>query len=133
MIYDALTGEVDEFTSDTLEEVVREERRDRTVFYFDPGTGERRLPDDVLADPYFYSKYPSEKRIEDSPCKRFIVMSGDEYYPAGGFRDRDTDCDSLQEALGFLMGLEQAPDWAHALDTQTRIVYDLLTLRMATA
>ena len=42
----------------SLGELLHYERQVMTVFYFDPGTGERRPLDDISADPYFYSKYP---------------------------------------------------------------------------
>ncbi len=118
----------------TLGALINSERNQMCVFYFDPGTGERRGLDDVLADPYFYSKYPpSEERILTVPCKRFIVKMGMEYYPDPGFENMTGTHDTLQEAVSSIAQQDYSPCWANALDTQTGIVYDLLTLQMAVA
>lgn len=49
--------------------------------------------------------------------KRFLVFSGDNYYPQGGFDDFRSDHDTIEEAK---QAAESANgDWAQVADTQT--------------
>lgn len=49
--------------------------------------------------------------------KRFLVFSGDYYYPSGGWDDFVNAFETLDEAL---KGVKDARgDWAHIIDTET--------------
>jgi hypothetical protein len=45
--------------------------------------------------------------------KRFLLFTGDQRYPLGGWRDLRGQFDTLQEALNA-----DRRDWAHVVDTQ---------------
>ncbi len=49
--------------------------------------------------------------------KRFLLFSGDTYYPYGGFWDCNHSFDSLEEAVSFAASKDD--DWYHVVDIQT--------------
>jgi len=57
--------------------------------------------------------------------KRFLVFSGDTYYPCGGWDDFKGDFESLEEAKEFALRMlkEEHEDWTHVVDTRDRIVH----------
>ncbi len=51
--------------------------------------------------------------------KRFIVFSGEAYYPLGGTNDMDKSFDTFDEAFTYASRLHTcAFNWAHILDTK---------------
>jgi len=52
--------------------------------------------------------------------KRFILFSGDFYYPGGGCADFISEYDRLDEAKTQIRG-----DWCHILDTQEGVVHEV--------
>jgi hypothetical protein len=54
--------------------------------------------------------------------KRFLLFSGDEYYPCGGMNDFKGDYDTLDEAKDALIkiALDGDADWGHIYDTLTK-------------
>jgi hypothetical protein len=58
---------------------------------------------------------------------RFLVFSGDNYYPRGGWHDVDAGFDDEAEAIGYAKGLcKESLHWAHVVDTETRtIVFEI--------
>ena len=57
--------------------------------------------------------------------KRYLLFSGDNYYPSGGWYDFDESFDSLEGAREHIEKLkkEHHPDWAHIVDTETGNVF----------
>lgn len=49
--------------------------------------------------------------------KRFLLFSGDSYYPLGGFWDCNHSFDTLEESVDF--ALKSDCDWYHVVDSQT--------------
>jgi hypothetical protein len=54
--------------------------------------------------------------------RRFLVFSGDKYYPSGGWGDYRDSADTLDEAIQlangrFNLSPGQRCDWAHIVDT----------------
>jgi len=53
--------------------------------------------------------------------KRFLIFTGDDYYPCGGFSDFDSAHDTLNEALTRYaeLHLEDSPlTWGHIVDME---------------
>ena len=50
--------------------------------------------------------------------KRFLVFSGDHYYPSGGWKDFRGSYAILEEAKAS----EPGGDWAHIIDTESGLV-----------
>jgi cellobiose phosphorylase len=48
--------------------------------------------------------------------KRYIVFSGDNYYPIGGWEDFKDSFNTLEEAREYQSNM---PDWFHIVDLQT--------------
>lgn len=54
--------------------------------------------------------------------KRFLLFSGDAYYPKGGFWDCNLSFDTVQEAVSFATTKNNDyfdQDWYHVVDTKT--------------
>lgn len=49
--------------------------------------------------------------------KRYLVFSGEDYYPAGGWEDFDASYDTLAEAHAAIK--TEAFTWAHVVDRDT--------------
>lgn len=49
--------------------------------------------------------------------KRFLLFSGDEYYPVGGWEDFKGSFDTKEEAEEFLSQQEVKYDWNQIIDT----------------
>jgi hypothetical protein len=47
--------------------------------------------------------------------KRYILFSGDYYYPSGGWNDAKGDFDTIEEAIR----VGSRADWFHVIDTET--------------
>lgn len=52
--------------------------------------------------------------MNDWKVKRFVVFSGEHYYPCGGWNDQDDSFDTLEEAQGFVKKLGRA--WVQIVD-----------------
>jgi hypothetical protein len=48
--------------------------------------------------------------------KRFLLFSGNYYYPLGGWNDFDASFDSIDEATA---AVTETAEWAHVIDSQT--------------
>lgn len=48
--------------------------------------------------------------------KRYLLFSGEDYYPDGGWVDFDDSFDTPEEAMA---SRKQLGDWAHVVDSQT--------------
>lgn len=44
---------------------------------------------------------------------KYLVFSGDYYYPSGGWQDFKGEFDSLYEALEFIRSGNQCKEWVH--------------------
>lgn len=55
--------------------------------------------------------------------KRFLLFSGDIYYPGGGWNDFQGDFDTLNEATDKAIELKR--DWDQIVDTETKEVIEL--------
>lgn len=53
---------------------------------------------------------------------RYLVFSGDKYYPSGGLSDFHTSFESLEQAIGFANGIVAGDclKWAHVAKLETR-------------
>lgn len=49
--------------------------------------------------------------------KRYLLFSGDDYYPCGGWDDFEGDFDTLEESLKLTK--KHSDDWCHVVDTVT--------------
>jgi hypothetical protein len=59
--------------------------------------------------------------------KRFLVFSGDKYYPAGGWLDLMNSFDTEDAAVGYARGLaSDALVWSHVVDSHSEwtMVFD---------
>lgn len=56
--------------------------------------------------------------------KRYLLFSGEDYYPIGGWKDFIGDFDSAEEAKSSLPvpGKMVCPDWFHIVDTYTKTI-----------
>lgn len=50
--------------------------------------------------------------------KRFLLFTGDNYYPSGGWGDFQKDFDTLEEATNY-MGHNYNVDWFQVVDSTT--------------
>ncbi len=50
--------------------------------------------------------------------KRYLLFSGDEYYPRGGWDDFQGEYDTLEEAK--IIVERQGDDWYHIIDLTTK-------------
>lgn len=55
--------------------------------------------------------------------KRYIVLAGDFYYPAGGAYDFSDDFEDLKNAKAS--AIDGRDDWSHILDTHTGEVHEI--------
>ena len=58
--------------------------------------------------------------------KRFLLFSGDHYYPSGGWKDFCGDYDSVEEATQYLKSqcfkdYYMSNSWYHIVDTQASV------------
>ncbi len=51
--------------------------------------------------------------------KRYLVFSGPNYYPAGGWDDFDADFDTLEEAVKCANATDTLYNWAQVIDLET--------------
>jgi hypothetical protein len=51
---------------------------------------------------------------------RYLVFSGDAYYPEGGWNDFKLACATLEEGLAFVA--RHPADWWHVFDTTTLVI-----------
>lgn len=51
--------------------------------------------------------------------KRYLVFSGDYYYPSGGWGDFDKDFDDLDEAVSHARERRSQFTWAQVVDMET--------------
>jgi hypothetical protein len=58
--------------------------------------------------------------------KRYWLFCGNHYYPLGGLQDFKGDFDSVEAAYVHFAMLEEKPDWAQILDTETRQIEKLI-------
>ena len=60
--------------------------------------------------------------------KRYLLFSGDDYYPRGGVEDFVRSFESMSAITQHLKDLYEKgeePDWANALDIRTGTKYDI--------
>lgn len=50
--------------------------------------------------------------------KRFLVFSGIEYYPFGGWRDYKGSADTKDDAVNLAIDLLKVNDWVQVVDTE---------------
>ena len=61
------------------------------------------------------------QQVSDSRTKRYLLFTGEEHYPSGGWKDLCGGFDTIEDAK-FLIG---SRDWAHIVDSDTQqIVYE---------
>lgn len=53
--------------------------------------------------------------------KRYLLFSGEQYYPGGGWTDFGGDFDTVEEAMEAA-GLSQRYNWAHIADVKLKKV-----------
>lgn len=58
---------------------------------------------------------------EDSYLKKFLVFSGDSYYPIGGWQDFKSSFETENEAIRYLASKNDY-DWAHIVDLDTGLI-----------
>lgn len=52
--------------------------------------------------------------------KRYLIFSGDAYYPSGGWEDFDTSFDDLDEVANYIKKFKgEHFKWCHVYDTNT--------------
>ncbi len=51
--------------------------------------------------------------------KRYLVFAGSTYYPAGGWGDFRTSCDTVEEAKDWLLKWNEDYDWWQIADAET--------------
>ena len=54
--------------------------------------------------------------------KRFLLFSGDDYYPRPAWRDFVGSFDTVQEALEHNARRDNGLDWYQVVDTQTQAI-----------
>lgn len=59
--------------------------------------------------------------------KRFLVFSGDQYYPSGGWGDFQGGYDTLEEALASPDYTKA--DWGHIVDAESKAVNPIVRYR----
>jgi hypothetical protein len=57
--------------------------------------------------------------------KDYLVFSGENYYPCGGWEDFRSDFDSLEEGLNYIKSQRPQYNWAH-------VVYKNKIIKVAT-
>lgn len=50
--------------------------------------------------------------------KKYLLFTGDTYYPSGGWDDFVDDFDSIEEALAY--AAKNGRDWFHIVDTEIK-------------
>ncbi len=50
--------------------------------------------------------------------KRFLLFTGDDFYPLGGWKDFKGDFNTESEAIHHLIDFSNSYDWWHIIDTQ---------------
>lgn len=56
---------------------------------------------------------------------RYLLFSGEDYYPLGGWSDFVRDFDTPEEAMGYRVPSSRGSDWAHIVDTEDGdIIYE---------
>lgn len=61
--------------------------------------------------------------------KRFILFSGDDYYPNGGMKDMTGSYDTLDQAIAAFNEVDEngwrvaGQDWMHVLDITDGLIY----------
>lgn len=55
---------------------------------------------------------------------RYVVFTGDTYYPIGGWYDNHSIFSTLEEAKEYIKQFTSKADWWHLVDLQTGIVLE---------